>query len=305
MIKYSLCQREARFAKKQGMEASPEPNLTPCLKTTPLRYSNTPPRVHPFVKWAGGKRTLIPDIEKILPLEFNNYYEPFLGGGSVFFTLHHKIKKAYLSDLNHSLMLTYKMLKQEPLKLIQKLKNYQKNHSKLYYDKLRRKFNNTPDDLNLASIFIYLNKTCFNGLYRVNKSGLFNVPIGRYKNPAICNEKNLKQASLALKKAVLKAQSFERIKPKKKDVVYCDPPYDNTFSSYTKEGFNDESQELLKYHCDQWRKKGAFTIISNSDTPFIRTLYKGYKFISVQMARNINCEAQNRNKTNELLILGY
>ena len=281
------------------MEISTEPNLSQALKAPLLNK----PRVLPFVKWAGGKRTLTSDIEKILPWEFNDYYEPFLGGGSVFFTLHHKIKKAYLSDLNKNLMLTYKILKKEPLKLIQKLKHYQKNHSKQYYDKLRTKFNASPDELNLASIFIYLNKTCFNGLYRVNQSGLFNVPIGRYKNPGICHEENLKLASKALKKAELKTQSFECIEPMKKDVVYCDPPYDNTFSSYTKEGFNNESQELLKQYCDKWRKRGVFTIISNSDTLFIRKLYKGYRFIEVKMARNINCKAQNRNAVNELLIL--
>ena len=261
-------------------------------------------KAYPFVKWAGGKRSLIPNIEKVLPKNFNDYYEPFVGGGSVFFSLADRIKKAYLSDLNAELISTYKVLKKDPKSLIKKLKQHKKNHNKKYYLKIRNQ-HNMEKIVNSAGRFIYLNKTCYNGLYRVNRSGEFNVPIGSYKNPKICDEENLLNVGHILKNTVLKIQSFERIKPKKGDLVYCDPPYDETFTSYTKNKFNSADQNKLKVYCDKWKKAGAYVIVSNNDTPFIRTLYKGWRFVKVKASRNINCKGQERNKTPELLILSY
>ena len=273
------------------------------FKVSPKKYLGKT-RAYPFLKWAGGKRTLIPDIVRILPESFNDYYEPFLGGGSVFFSLDDRIKKAYLSDLNQELMLTYKMLEKYPDVLIKELKKHKKKHSRIYYNSVRDKFD-IQDPVQLASRFIYLNKTCYNGLYRVNKKEKFNVPMGSYKDPSICDESNLLKASKVLNSATLKMQSFTASTPKQGDLVYCDPPYDDTFTSYTKEGFNQESQKELKKHCDKWKKSGAYVIVSNSDTLFIKKLYKGYKFIPVKMARNINCKSEKRKKVSELLILGY
>ncbi len=263
------------------------------------------PQAHPFVKWAGGKRSLIPILSVLLPNKFKDYYEPFVGGGSVFFSLAHCIHKAYLSDLNQVLMYTYQIVQQKPHHLINALKKHQSNHSKKYYEQIRDQYGFQSKSIDLAATFIYLNKTCFNGLYRVNRSGKFNVPIGSYNNPMICNEANLLNASRVLKKATLKSQSFEAIHPQAQDLIYCDPPYDETFTSYTQNGFNSASQEKLKNYCDEWRKLGAYVVISNNDTPLIRELYRGYRFIRVEMTRNINRDGSKRNKVPELLILGY
>ena len=272
-------------------------------KVSSVKYDGI--KAYPFVKWAGGKRILTPSIKKILPEWFNNYYEPFVGGGSVFFSLSNRIRKAYLSDTNQDLMLTYEILKEEPYSLIEELKKYQKEHGTQFYKETREQYNNTQDPIKMAAKFIYLNKTCYNGLYRVNQSGKFNVPIGSYTNPIICNEENLLNVSKVLKRTTLENKSFECIKPKKGDLVYCDPPYDETFTLYTSNGFDENAQKKLKECCDKWKKAGAFVIISNNNTALIRKLYKGYKFIEVKMARSINCDAKKRSKVTELLILGY
>lgn len=273
------------------------------LQVNPKKYFGKI-NAYPFLKWAGGKRTLMPYIVQILPERFNDYYEPFLGGGSVFFFLSNQIRKAYLSDINQELMLTYQILKKYPDALVKKLKKHKRKHNKTYYNNIRNNFD-TQNSIQLVSQFIYLNKTCYNGLYRVNKEGKFNVPMGSYKDPSICDEINLFKVSKVLKSANLKMQSFTSVKPKRGDLIYCDPPYDNTFTAYTKEGFNREGQKELKKSCDRWRKAGAYVIVSNNDTSFIKKLYKGYKFIPVKMARNINCKSEKRKKVSELLILGY
>ncbi|MYD78781.1 MAG: Dam family site-specific DNA-(adenine-N6)-methyltransferase, partial [Gammaproteobacteria bacterium] len=149
-----------------------------------------------------------------------------------------------------------------------------------------------------------LNKTCYNGLYRVNRSGKFNVPMGNYKNPRICDEDNLLAVSEVLDSVDLKVQSFEHIEPAENDLVYCDPPYDQTFAQYTDVGFGEDMQVRLKQACDDWISAGAHVIISNSDTDFIRRVWKGYQLHEIQAARNINCKASERNKVTELLIVG-
>ncbi len=262
-------------------------------------------RTLPFIKWAGGKRSIIPQISKRLPEKFNSYYEPFLGGGAVFFAIESRIGRvAKLSDVNRELMLTYKMVQTECENLITELEAHKKKHSPVHYKKIREQHGN-KDPVKLAARFIYLNKTCFNGLYRVNSSGRFNVPIGRYTNPAICDADNLRLAAETLKKADLSFGDFSRIEPGKDDLVYCDPPYHGTFTDYIAGGFGDEQQKQLKLAADGWRNEGAHVVLSNSDTPFIRSLYKGYQISEVSAPRNINCKAEGRENAIELLITSH
>ena len=194
-------------------------------------------RAYPFLKWAGGKRALAPEIVKILPEQFNEYWEPFCGGGAVFFALDSRIQQAYLSDVNVELMLTYAMIRKNVEGVINQLEHHAKKHGGDYYKKIRKEGHNYRSPVKIAARFIYLNKTCYNGLYRVNKSGQFNVPMGSYKNPTICDKNNLLAAAEVLQKAVLRTHTFEKITPSKDDFVYCDPPYDETYQGYTEKGF--------------------------------------------------------------------
>ncbi len=262
-------------------------------------------RAYPFLKWAGGKRALVPEIAKRLPDSFNDYYEPFLGGGAVFFSLDSRInRKAVLSDLNTELILTYKMLQKDPQAVIEKLKHHQLSHCKDYYNKVRDEGHFEQDAVCLAARLVYLNRTCYNGLYRVNKKGKFNVPMGSYKNPRICDTDNLLSVSEVLQSTNLLAKSFEQIQPSNGDVVYCDPPYDETFTAYTDKGFDTDAQTLLRKTCDGWRQAGAHVIVSNSDTEFIHKAWRGYKIDKVSANRNINSNANGRSKVTELLIVG-
>lgn len=272
------------------------------LKHTPVAYLDRA-RAYPFIKWAGGKRSLVPEIVKVLPPQFNRYYEPFVGGGAVFFALDSRIHSAYLSDINLELMITYKVISTEPERLIEELKNLSDRHKKSHYLKVRKR-RYGDDAVRLAARFIYLNKTCYNGLYRVNRKGQFNVPMGRYKDPKICDEDNIRNASKVLEKVSIKSYSFESIEPGENDLVYCDPPYDDTFTGYTDKGFDEDSQRALRDACVQWRKDGAHVIVSNSNTELIRSLYENFELHEVQASRTINCKGNGRERTTELLIVG-
>ena len=262
-------------------------------------------QISPFLKWVGGKRSIIPQINVFLPKEFVDYYEPFLGGGSVFFALEHRIKhQAYLSDANRDLILTYKAVKNDYENLINELQVHKEKHSVEYYKKIRDQHEN-KDHVKRSARFIYLNKTCFNGLYRVNKSGRFNVPIGSYANPVIYNEDNLRTASEKLRKASLSFGGFDKIKPAKNDFVYCDPPYHGTFTKYTADRFDDEKQKHLKDTIDGWVRNGALVMLSNSDTPLIRSLYKDYRISEISAPRSLNCKADGRKNVMELLITSH
>ena len=267
-------------------------------------------RAYPFVKWAGGKRALVPYILQVLPETFNTYYEPFLGGGAVFFGLDSRIQNAVLSDLNHDLMLTYRMIQKSPNAVIEVLEKHQRKHSKAHYISIRKKGSKKKrhreqDPVKLAARFIYLNKSCYNGLYRVNKSNRFNVPMGNYKNPVICDRENLLAVSKVLQKATLRFQSFNQIEPSAGDLVYCDPPYDETFTQYTDKGFTSSDQESLREACDVWVRAGAHVIVSSSDTEFIRKTWDGYRIVEIKAARNISCKGDGRTKVTELLIISY
>lgn len=264
----------------------------------------------PFVKWVGGKRFLISELIKRLPKAFNNYYEPFVGGGALFFEIYPDIKFAYLSDINFDLMITYKVIQKDPEKLIELLKVHSNNHNKEYYYKIREQYE-LQNQIEIAARFIYLNRTCFNGLYRVNKNGQFNVPIGRYTNPNIIQEENIKAVSITLNQAKIECKNYLDVKPIEDDFVYIDPPYqptaDTSFITYTKQGFTEKDQVNLRDYVLRLHKKGTKVMLSNSKVAFIEDLYKDkiFNIDIVKAPRLVNCKPNGRNLVEEVIIRNY
>jgi DNA adenine methylase len=268
-----------------------------------------------FVKWAGGKKQLIEQFKPFFPEKIANYYEPFVGGGAVAFYLiknHPEMKKAYLSDINEELIITYEVIKNDVENIIKILKEYKKKHNKEFYYKIRSQDAKKLTKLLIAARFIYLNKTCFNGLHRVNSKGQFNVPMGKYKNPLICPEEDLRQISKLLEKDDVSVKQFYEIirTAKKGDFVYFDPPYypltkTSSFTSYTKDGFLEKEQVKLAEIFKFLDKKGCKVMLSNSDTDFIKKLYKEYNIHKVNATRMINRDATKRGKITEVLITNY
>jgi len=271
----------------------------------------------PFIKWVGGKRGLLKQILPLLPNEFENYFEPFLGGGALFFELSsqelHDNKKVILSDINWELINTYNVVKNSPNELISNLEEYKKEHSKEFYYQIReldrQKGYEKLSNLDKATRFIYLNKTCFNGLYRVNKKGYFNTPIGSYKNPNIADRDTILLASEALSSATIINQPFNKVLKsiKKDDFVYFDPPYypltdSSNFTSYDSSLFLEDEQFKLFELFDRLSDKGAKVLHSNSDTEFIKKLYKEYDINILNANRFINSKASARGKITEVLI---
>jgi DNA adenine methylase len=264
----------------------------------------------PFIKWAGGKRRLLEQYSPFLPSisQFNHYFEPFLGGGAVFF--HLRTPKALLADLNADLINCYRMVRDNPEELIDALSKHKT--SEQYFYKIRELVPETLSPLDRASRFIYLNKTCYNGLYRVNKQGQFNVPYGRYKKPLICDTEVIKAASQALKNIQLTVSSFEKTveKAQKRDFIYLDPPYvplspTASFTSYTSTNFTEQDQLRLSLLVRELDKKGCLVMLSNSDTKLVRDLYQGLSIITVQCPRSINSNPFARGTVTELLIKNY
>lgn len=276
----------------------------------------------PFVKWVGGKRQLLEQFKlmNLYPPEnfdpkTGRYFEPFVGGGAVFFDL--LPKKAFLSDMNNELVITYNVIKTDVESLIKSLKKHQ--NTKEYFLKIRAKDVIKLTNIEIASRFIYLNRTCFNGLYRVNSHGGFNVPFAGNKNPLICDEINLRKISKALKYVEIKKQDYKEVlkKAKKGDFVYFDPPYypinkTSSFTSYTKEAFLEKEQIELRDTFVELTKRGCFVMLSNSDTPFINKIYKEIKIngklirvTQVYAGRAINSDASKRGKITEVLVTNY
>jgi|TARA_Y100000310_G_scaffold213152_1_gene214056 DNA adenine methylase len=271
-----------------------------------------------LVKWAGGKKQLLEQFKPLFPNQIIRYFEPFVGGGAVAFYLlktHPEIKKIYLSDINKELIITYNVVKKNLNELILSLKKHERNHKrnpKKYYYKIRDLVLKKDDYVEIASRFIYLNKTCFNGIYRVNKNGKFNVPIGRYKNPGICQEKDLQEISNLLKKDDVKCSQFSKIleKAKKGDFIYFDPPYypldgKPSFTAYTKNNFLEEDHRELAKIFRELDKRGCEVMLSNSNSNFIKELYKGYDIRVVHATRMINCDSTKRGKIKEIVIRNY
>ena len=275
---------------------------------------NDPPRTRiaaaPFLKWAGGKTQLIPQMAPFFPPpdSYKRYFEPFLGGGAVFF--HLQPPNAYLSDLNEELINAFRVVRDCVGELIESLKK--RRNEATYYYQIRALSPRALSSVERASRFIYLNKTCYNGLYRTNRKGQFNVPFGRYKNPRIVNEQTLRAASLALQGVHLWVSDFATALAKvgEGDFVYLDPPYDPvsataSFTSYTPSDFDREDQRRLSEIYRILDQRGALLMLSNSATPFIRELYKGYNLIEVQARRAISSRGDRRGPITELLILNY
>ena len=271
--------------------------------------------VAPVVKWAGGKRQILDEITKYIPDEFSTYYEPFLGGGAVLFEL--QPEKAVVNDINQELMNIYQVIKENVDELIEDLKKH-KNEREYFY-KIREFDRDTERYSRLsrverASRFIYLNKTCYNGLFRVNKSGEFNAPFGNYKNPNIVNENTLRAVSEYFNRAniIFTCQDFEAAlqSAEKGDFVYLDPPYDPvsetaSFTEYDKGGFDRGEQIRLKKVCDKLNEKGIKFLLSNSATDFIMDLYKDYKIKIIKAKRAINSKPDRRGDVDELLVMNY
>lgn len=265
----------------------------------------------PFVKWAGGKRQLIGTLFENIPESFSNYHEPFVGGGALYFKLWSEdlIKKAYLNDYNPDLIIAYKTIKERPSELIEELKSGKYRNEKDTFYAIRT--SKPVDSTERAARFIYLNKTAFNGLYRVNSKGAFNVPFGKYRNPKICDEENIMLASEALRRATLSTGDFSRVlvNAKPKDFVYFDPPYHpvskTSFTSYTKFDFDADDQVRLNEIYIKLDEKNAYVMLSNSTAPLVMDLYSNYRSITVMANRAINCKADRRGPVAELVALNY
>ena len=276
---------------------------------TDISKMENAPFAKPFVKWVGGKRSIINEILPRIPTKINDYYEPFVGGGALFFEIHNMVNFSHLSDMNIDLVVSYNMIKENVDGLIEKLKIHATNHNEEYYYHIRSQ-QELSDPLENSARFIYLMKTCYNGLYRVNKSNEFNTPVGNYKNPTICDEENLRNVAEVLKKADIKYQDFIKINPKKGDFVYFDPPYHPTsqdsFVKYVSSGFTERDQIRLRDFALELTKKGVNVMLSNSDADFINNIYKkGFKIAKISAPRIVNCKADKRQSVYETLITNY
>ncbi|MCP4429133.1 MAG: DNA adenine methylase [Chloroflexi bacterium] len=264
----------------------------------------------PFLKWAGGKRRLLPQYAPYFPSpeEVNHYFEPFIGSAAAFF--HWRFPQATLSDQNEKLIEVYQMVQKNVEGVIAALKKH-RNEVDYYYE-VRAQVPLSP--VERAARIIYLNKTCYNGLYRENQKGAFNVPFGRYKNPKICDELRLRQASRALRDATLMVSDFAKAVEAAVagDFVYFDPPYaplsqTSNFTSYNKTGFDRSDQARLAEIVRQLTAKKVRIALSNSSAPLVYELYgrSEYRMIDIQARRNINSKANGRGPVKELLILNY
>lgn len=267
---------------------------------------------YPIVKWVGGKRQLMFELLKNMPENYNRYFEPFIGGGALFFYL--QPDNAYISDMNEELINLYQVVRDNVDELVADLQKH--DISKEYFMEIRN-IDRTEEyeswsDVQKASRFIYLNRTCFNGMYRVNSKGEFNVPFGHYKNPRILDENNLINCSNLLQRTEIKHADFSEIlkKVKKGDFVYFDPPYvplseTSSFTSYTKDGFDIDMQFKLRDVCDELDSMGVKFLLSNSDTKLVNELYENYNIKKVFASRQINANADGRGKITEVLVRNY
>lgn len=263
-------------------------------------------KAKPFVKWVGGKRSIIKELSARLPLNYKNYYEPFVGGGALFFSL--ELLNSTIADNNRELITTYTIIKNKPQELIDILSNHKIKHSREYYYNVRSQYDNN-NDIEIAARFIYLNKSCYNGLYRVNNRGEFNVPIGIYKDPNILDKTNIIACSKVLQTVNILHEDFSNISPNSGDFVYLDPPYYpityNSFTKYTQSNFTEKDQIRLYEKCKQLHSRGVYFMLSNSDSQFIKNMYNSFNIEVISAPRNVNCKANGRQKVNELLIRNY
>jgi DNA adenine methylase len=265
----------------------------------------------PFLKWAGGKAQLLAQIAPYLPANYRTYFEPFLGGGAVFFYL--RPQKAVLADLNPDLVNTFLVVRDSPAALMEALDRHGEHRgSKDYYYAVRKQEASSLSPVDRAARTVFLNKTCFNGLYRVNSRGEFNVPWGDYSNPKLYDPKNILAASAQLqgKDILLADYRVACARAREGDFVYFDPPYHpvsvtSGFTSYTKEEFGDREQAALAQMLRRLDRRGCFVMLSNSPTPFVRSLYEGFEIKVLKATRAINSKGTKRGAVDELLVTNY
>ncbi|MCL6610184.1 MAG: DNA adenine methylase [Peptococcaceae bacterium] len=277
---------------------------------TGVNREDPAPRAQPVIKWAGGKRQLIDRYREFFPARFNAYHEPFLGGGAVFFHLIPPV--SFLSDSNEELINMYLVIQNKVDQLIEDLSRHKNDRD--YYYQIRSLDVRTLTDVQRASRLIYLNKTCYNGLYRVNRRGEFNVPFGKYKRPRFLDVDSLLAANRVLQRAVLMAGDFEMVLENARpgDFVYLDPPYypvsrTSGFTDFTDRSFSAKDHERLSRTFDELAGRGCLVMLSNSDTPFVRELYAGYRrgIISLTANRPINSRADKRGPVGELIVCSW
>ena len=293
-------------------------------------------KAKPFIKWVGGKGQLIEQLEALLPADFDKwenvtYIEPFVGGGAMLFYMlqrHSNIKSAVINDINEDLTTCYKVVRDNPKDLVDSLADIQKEYYSLHSEDLRKQFfmlmrdefnTKALDPIRNTTLFFFLNRTCFNGLYRVNKSGLFNVPFGKYTNPQICDPATIRKDSELLQRVEIMTGDFEATfeHAQGNTLFYFDPPYrplsdTSSFNDYAKEAFNDDAQIRLKEYCDQIDEAGFQFMLSNSDCKgkneednFFDVLYGAYHIERVWASRNINSNPNKRGKLTEILVHNY
>jgi len=274
-----------------------------------------PDSIRPFLKWAGGKRQLLPVLTERCPRERLHatkarYFEPFLGGGALFFAL--RPKRAVLTDVNDRLIRTYLGVRDDVDDVVERLEDYQRRHSRnFFYATREREIDCESKDAAVAAWFIYLNKAGYNGLYRVNRANRFNVPVGRYDKPNICDEKTLRACSVALSRAEIRRGDFREVKRKavRGDFVYFDPPYvplsaTSSFTSYTAHGFSDADQRDLRDTARELVDAGVDVLLSNSSAKAVADLYREhFRCIEVGATRSVNSNASRRGEVNEFMIV--
>lgn len=264
-------------------------------------------KIKPFVKWVGGKSKILDKTIEKFPEDFKNYYEPFLGGGSILFEMFNRgllqDKNVRVSDINENLINCYNQIQNNVDNLLKELQvEKYKDVSKEMYLIHRKRYNDVKnterDKVECAALFIYLNKCCFNGLYRENSSGIFNVPYGtpKFFNPDLENIRNL---STVIQDVNFSVNSFEKIEPVEDSFIYCDPPYHKTFSSYDKQEFDEDFHKKLQEHC----RKFKYSVISNSDTDFVRNLYSEWVIYEINTKKSIGASGSSRISKNEVLIV--
>ena len=268
----------------------------------------------PFLKWAGGKSKHLRQLSQFFPPKFRHYIEPFLGGGAVYFHVLARFQPSTccLSDLNPDLIQCYEIVRDQPEPLIDRLAAHKRNHSPDYYYRMRAQRPEDLSPLEAAARFIYLNKTCFNGLYRVNQSGEFNVPIGEYKDPKICEPEKLLMASGALSHVELRVTDFAIAlhDARPGDFIYLDPPYQPIsttahFTQYTSHQFGRGDQIRLATAFEELERRGCYLMLTNSDSELTRTLYRRYRIEEIHANRSISSNAATRGAVKELVVLNY
>ena len=288
--------------------------LSPAQTHKPRAYKHNV-LTQPFLKWAGGKRQLLPAIKEYVPQKFSQYYEPFVGAGAVLFSL--QPKKSVINDTNRELIDCYRVIKDNPEELLELCQQHRQKNSQEYYYWLRGQ--DRQDDFKdrspteRAARIIYLNKTCFNGLFRVNSSGQFNVPYGNYSNPVIADPAVIRSVSAYLNQRdvrILEGDFAKAVATARKGAfIYFDPPYHplsdtSSFTGYSVDGFGEAEQIRLKKLCDKLSQRGCQVLVSNSSASFIKELYSApdYEIVEVKASRAINAVASKRGRINELLI---